>query len=187
MKYLLFAALAIVVCTSTAAAQNRVELYADNQMATCSISEPVSPPIVQVHVFLVGPVSSTGARFRVPKPDCWVGATWLGDALAPNMGAAAGTSQSDWSIGFGHCAAGPAVYMAAISYLITNQALPCCIVDALPAGQFAFTDCGDFNEFDLLESKPLVVNPNESCGCQGGIVLKTETSTWGRVKALYQD
>lgn len=186
MKYLLIAALVTGVCASSAAAQNRVELYADTQMSTCSISEPISPPIVQVHAFLKAQGLVTGVRFKAPKPDCWVGATWLGDA---SIYGGIGNSQSDWSVGFGQCLTGDSgVHIGAMSYLISGQALACCVVDALPAIQFVYTDCASpfFLEHPLSPSKPLIVNPDNTCGCQGGIVLRTESTTWGRVKSLYR-
>ncbi|HTL30383.1 MAG TPA: hypothetical protein VL282_14225, partial [Tepidisphaeraceae bacterium] len=134
MKYVLLIVLALVLCAGSAMAQERIELSSARDATSCSISEPVSPPIVQVHVFVTGPDAATGVRFRVPKPDCWVGATWLGDALEPGL-AAVGTSQTDWSVAFGGCKPTP-FYLGAVSYLISGQALPCCEVLVLPAQQF---------------------------------------------------
>ena len=105
-----------------------------------------------------------------------------GDAI--QQGLAAGNSQGDWSIGFGACRPSP-FYIGAISYLISNQAEPCCTVDGLPSIQFAYTDCA-FIEHQLDPTKPLVVNPDESCGCQDGITTATESTTWGKVKSLYR-
>src|SRR5262249_53338020 len=151
-------------CAVPAVAQDRIELYADAQMSACSISEPVSPPIVQIHVFVTGPVPANAVRFKAPKPDCWVGATWLGDATAPGV-LGLGTSQTDWSVawtaGAGGCNASNIlpVRIGAISYLISGQAQPCCKVDAVPAAQFVFVDC-DFVEHPLQPSKSIVVNPD---------------------------
>jgi hypothetical protein len=82
------------------------------------------------------------------------------------------------------CAPNP-FYIGAISYLISGQALPCCEVNALPAGQFAFADCM-FREFQLADGKPILVNPDGTCACQNLSTLAVESSTWGRVKALYR-
>ena len=186
----LLLALAALVCASPAAAQNRIELHPDINMQSCAISEPLMPPIVQVYVFITGPSTATGARFVAAKPGCWLGATWLGDALPPGT-AVIGSSQSDWSLAFyagGWPCSGsqtPPIYIGAISYLISNQALPCCKVEALPGLAFSFTDC-NFAEHPLEPSLPMIVNPDESCGCQGGILLATESATWGKVKALYR-
>jgi hypothetical protein len=98
-------------------------------------------------------------------------------------------SQYDWSIAFGGCTQpGEPSYLGAISYLISNQALPCCIVSAYPSDPmqyFKFTDC-DFGEHPLEPTKSIVVNPSESCGCQSGILTATEPTTWGRLKSLYR-
>ena len=115
-----------VLTAASAFAQDRIELYADVNRTSCAISEPLSPPIVQVHVFLVGPTDATGVRFKAPKPDCWVGATYLGDLLPTGYGMI-GNSQTDWSVAFGRCVSATAgAYVGAISYLISNQAQACC-------------------------------------------------------------
>ena len=191
MKYLLvFVLAAAVVHASPVIAQNRIELHPDINMAACAISEPLMPPIVQVYVFITGPMTATGARFAVPKPACWLGATWLGDALPPGT-AVIGTSQTDWSLAF--YAGGwpcsdsqtPPLYLGAISFLITNQAQACCHVDAVPGLDYAFTDC-NYAEHPLETPVPMIVNPDNTCGCQGGILLATESTTWGRLKAMYR-
>jgi hypothetical protein len=185
MKSVLSVALIALVCASPAFAQDKIELYADVNRASCSISEPISPPIVQVHVFITGPTSVTGVRFKAPKPACWVGATWLGDMTTYG---GIGNSQTDWSVGFGQClSTTPAAYVGAISYLISNQAQPCCEVTAVPSIEFVITDCtANFVEHELGTTKPLIVNPDQSCGCQSGLTTATEASTWGRVKSLYR-
>jgi hypothetical protein len=188
-KYLPLFVLAALVCASPAAAQNRIELHPDINMGACAISEPLMPPIVQVYVFMTGPATATGARFAVPKPACWVGSTWLGDALPP--GTAVIGTQSDWSLAFyagGWPCSGsqtPPIYLGAISFLISNQSLPCCHVEAVPGLAYSFTDC-NFAEHPLEPGLAMVVNPDESCGCQGGILAATEPVTWGRVKAMYR-
>ncbi len=188
MKTVLSIAL-IAVCSSLLAvpalAQDRIELYADQQGTSCEIAEPTSPPIVQVHVFITGPTNVTGVRFKAPQPDCWVGATWLGDRTAFG---GIGNSQTDWSIGFGTClsTAGGA-YVGSIAYLISNQAQPCCVVTAVPAGEFVITDCSaNFVAHDLEPTKSLVVNPSQACSCQSSLTTAVEPRTWGSVKALYR-
>jgi len=187
MKTLFLAFLALV-CAAPVLAQDRIELYADRNMNSCFITEPLSPPIVQVHIFINGPVGATGVRFTAEKPACWVGATWLGDALVPGA-INVSNSQYDWSIAFGGCTVpNEPSYIGAISYLISNQALPCCEVTALPSvpmQYFLFTDC-DFGEHPLEPTKTIVINPDATCGCQSGSKLAVEETSWGRVKALYR-
>lgn len=189
-KYLIVFVLAAAAYASPVVAQNRIELHPDINMASCAISEPLMPPIVQVHVFITGPATATGARFAVPIPECWVGATWLGDALSPGT-AVIGTSQTDWSLAFyagGWPCSGsqtPPIYLGAISFLISNQAQTCCRVESVSGYAYQFTDC-DFAEHPLEPGVPMIVNPDQSCGCQGGIYLATEPVTWGKVKSLYR-
>jgi hypothetical protein len=185
---ILFLSLLSFACASPVLAQDRIEFYADRSMNSCFIAEPISPPIVQVHIFINGPVGATGVRFTAAKPACWVGATWLGDALVPGA-INVSNSQYDWSIAFGGCTVpNEPSYIGAISYLISNQALPCCVVSAYPSDPmqfFMFTDC-DFGEHPLEPTKSVVVNPDESCGCQNGIKLAVAATTWGKLKALYR-
>lgn len=190
MKSAVLLSLAVTLCALPAFAQNRIEFYGDESMHTCAIIEPISPPIVQVHVFLTGPVSATGARFTARKPDCWVGATWLGDALGDRM-FSIGNSQGDWSLAWSigsHCETShaPPIHIGFISYQISQQAQACCKVEALHSGiAFEFYDC-QFATYELEESRPIMVNPGEGCGCQSGVTTAVETTSWGRVKALYR-
>ena len=190
MKTALLITLLACICVAPALAQDRVELWADRTMSSCSISEPASPAVVEVHVFVTGSVTANAVRFRAPKPDCWVGATWLGDQLEADV-LSVGNSQTDWSIawygGAGGCTARNTmpIYLGAIIYQISGQSQPCCKVEVLPAGEFAFVDC-DYIEHDLEPGKSVVVNPNESCGCQGALTLAVQPSSWGAVKALYR-
>jgi hypothetical protein len=48
-----------------------------------------------------------------------------------------------------------------------------------------FTDC-NFVEHPLEPSKSIVVNPNETCGCQVAVTTAVEATSWGRVKSLYR-
>jgi hypothetical protein len=171
-----------------AAGQNKIDLYADAQRASCHVSEDVSPPVVQIHVFLTGPEKARGARFKAPKPDCWLGATWVGDTTLP-VHAGFYNSQSDWSLTFfpaaTSCGAAfqPPIYIGTINFLVSGQALPCCEMKAMAALQFVYTDC-TLDEHPLETGRSVFVNGNASCACD--LPLATESTTWGRVKSLYR-
>jgi len=195
MKISLMIALAAVVAyTQPVTAQDKIELYANLERTQCTLSENVDPPGVSIYVFLTGPVPATGARFKVPKPDCWVGATWVGDSLYPEH-LSVGDSQTDWSIGFfaghGGCIPShtPPIFIGTVNFSVAGQSLPCCEVKVEPAQQFVFTDC-DVNyayEHPLSTGQTVFVNADASCSCELSLLpLRTESSTWGRVKSLYR-
>ena len=181
-------ALACLAFATPAATQNKIDLYADANRTSCQLSENVSPPVAQVHVFLSGPEKARGARFKAPKPDCWLGATWVGDTTLP-VHAGFLNSQIDWSLAFFPaaltCGAGfqPPIYIGTINFLVSGQALPCCEMKAVAALQFVYTDCL-LGEHPLATGRSVFVNGSVSCPCDGP--LATESSTWGRVKSLYR-
>jgi hypothetical protein len=183
-------AILVLLIIKGAYAQDRIELYADINRTQCTLSEAVSPPIVYVYVFLTGPVPARGARFTVPKPACWQGATWVGDTLNP-LHEALLDSQRDWNLAFFpgvslDCTAlnKPPIYIGRVNFFVTGQSLPCCQVTPMPGLTYEFLDC-NFGEYPLASGGSVVtVNANASCPCQSP--LATESSSWGRVKALYR-
>ena len=159
---------------------SKIELYADATMSSCELVDQ-GTALRSIHMFQTGPMKSSGARFKAPKPACWVGATWVGDITAF---VATGSSQVDWSVGYGVCLQLP-VHIGQINFFATGGALPCCEIVAMQPAPFPFvyTDC-EFNELPLAAGQKVVINPNESCRCQNP--LAAEATTWGRVKALYR-
>lgn len=177
--------LLVVGCLTVAtpsAAQDKLDVYADRERTTCSLTEPVYPPVAVIYLFLTGPAASTGVRFSVPKPDCWVGASYIGEET-PYV--SIGKSYSDWTIAFGQCLT-PPVYLGNVSFIVSGQSLPCCEVKAVQPAlgfPFVYTDC-NFAENPLTAGQSVFVNADASCPCMPPVA--TEPTTWGRVKSLYR-
>jgi hypothetical protein len=189
MKITMLMCLAVLAYAVPAVAQDRIELYTDMNRTQCALSEQVDPPFVQIHVWLTGPIKATGARFAIPVPACWVGATPVGFTLNPAH-LAIGSFQTDWSLGFfagsGACIAAhtPPIYVGAVNFVVSGQALPCCEVKPGPGVEYVFTDCS-FGEYPLVNGgQHVFVNANASCPCMSPVAA--EPSTWGRVKSLYR-
>ena len=178
MKRLFILAWLVLAATPAgSAAQARIDLYADAAMSGCEILD-TGPMFLEVHMVYSGPAANA-VRFRAPKPECWVGAMFVGDII-PFI--STGNSQLDLMIGFGDCLSGQ-VHMGFARYYATGQAMTCCVLPVLPAFQFVYSDCG-YAEHPLAAGQSVVINPNEACRCQQP--LPTEPSTWGRVKSLYR-
>ena len=194
MKRLILTTVAAISFATMAGAQTpRIDLYTDANRTACELSDQ-SPSVHLIYMVLSGNASSTGVRFYAPKPECWLGATWLGDVIT--QGAQIGDSQSDWSIAFAACKPLPFLF-GHEAYFATGSGLSCCQIFAQdpgplpnpgPAGgfiqRFVWTDC-EFASHPLqLDSQKVVINPDNSCRCQNP--LAAEPSTWGRVKSLYR-
>jgi hypothetical protein len=179
------AAITLVSCVVARAQTAKIDLYADNNRASCEIADQ-GTALHTVYVFMTGNASATGVRFAAPKPACWIGATWVGDQIVPGGSAAIGNSQGDWSIAWSPCRPLP-LLVGQINYFATGASSPCC--DYLPQAPgniltiFVWTDCS-FEERPLTVGQKVVVNPSAACRCQSP--LATEPSTWGRVKSLYR-
>jgi hypothetical protein len=178
--------LALVVARGSFA-QDRIELYADINRTQCAVSE-ANGPLIQIYVWLTGSAVTRGARFIVPKPACWQGATWVGDVVNP-IHTALLDSQRDWSVVFNtaslDCTAAniPPIYIGTVNFFVSGQSLPCCQLKPMPSLEYVFLDC-DYGEHALGPGLPVTVNANASCPCQSPVAV--EPTTWGRVKSLYR-
>lgn len=159
-----------------------IGLYADNGGTNCNIAE--SLPFTYVYVVHVSPGGATGSEFMAPKPGCWTGATWMQDIEIYGM---PGNSQTGKSIGYGSCLTG-VIHILTIVYFAQGLAEPCCVYPVLPApwspgGQLLMSDC----DFNLVPAMGLAatVNGNSTCPC--GYPVPVEETTWGSVKALYDE
>ena len=163
----------------------KVALYADVNRSDCSITEPVND-IVEVYMFQVGMGEGrTAVEFRAPKPDCWTGAVWVGDSVPPVF-LAIGSSQGNWlAIAYAKCISLP-ILLGTIRYFTTGEAQPCCNYPVLPSTAWptpVTVDC-TFENIVAIGGGAVTVNENATCLCDPP--LSVETSTWGRVKALYR-
>ena len=182
-------ALALIAGTfSPAVAQtdDRVSLWADASMNSCEIVDPGSG-LVQVHMFHTGSQPASAVTFFAPTPQCWEGASWLGDVVAsPFQKVGVSTHSVGILINYLACIQ-PPVYLGYMNFLVSGGAQPCCSYPVLPHTEdgvvlvLGYT-CGTDERVGAGGSA--IVNANSSCRCP--MPLATEESTWGRVKSLYR-
>ena len=180
-------ALALIAGTfSPAVAQtdDRVSLWADASMNSCEIVDPGSG-LVQVHMFHTGSQPARAVTFFAPTPQCWEGATWLGDVVAsPFLKQGVSTHSVGIQVNYLACLQ-PPVYLGYMNFILSGGAQPCCAYPVLPHivdGAVLIIDC-NFDE-RVGAGGSAIVNANSSCRCP--MPLATEESTWGRVKSLYR-
>lgn len=177
--------------SETVAAQGggRLELWADEEQSSCQIVES-SSGLTEIHMFHTGNISAGGiAHFVVGIPECWVGATWVGDELAPGLDADGSSTQSTFLgmiITWGGCRDLP-VYLGKIVFAITGQSMPCCEIEVTrPIFEQGPTtiECATPVVMWLVETRGAFVNGSSGCPCDGTVPV--EQATWGSIKALYK-
>jgi len=184
-------AMCLLTMTLKVHAENSFDLYADQAMTQCALVDQ-APGLQQVHVFLTGTEMARHVVFTAPRPDCWQGASWVGDILPGPRGTVGNTQ-----IGFGSTLYGnemvqcktPPVFVCSMLFVTSGASLPCCdyvvVPKPLPGEPYApeYIDC-TYGEQPAHVGRKVVINPNESCPCE--LPVKTEPTTWGRVKSLYR-
>jgi hypothetical protein len=184
----IIAAALVVAVGATSAAYGQsddvISLWADANMISCEIVDPGSG-LLQVHMFHVGSQPAFAVEFFAPTPQCWEGATWLGDVVpSPFLKGGVSTHAVGIHINYLACLQ-PPVYLGYMNYVVSGGAQPCCPYPVLPqtiAGQITVVACNYTSR--IGSGGTSIVNANATCRCPAPIAA--ETSTWGRVKALYR-
>jgi hypothetical protein len=185
---LLVVLLLTLFATSLVQAQTteKITLYADRAGTDCSISDTREGTLF-VYMFHVGTTGTrNGCEFRAPKPECWTGATWVGDNFQPSF-LYIGTSQGgDLSVAYAACLPLP-VYIGKMIFEVTGAAQACCpypVLSSVWHPSVLTVDCQipPPQEIPILGGSA-VINEDPSCPCEPPLAV--ESTTWGRVKSLY--
>jgi hypothetical protein len=192
--------LVVIVCLfalyslSKAQTVGEIRLFADIEGTECNIVDN-SPGFVEVHMIVTGVAGFGGIQFSAPKPDCWIGATWVGDNIPfPTV---IGDSQNNYegglSVAFGYlCNDGGATspfYIGKISYLTQGEAQPCCVYSVRKADVDGHPEINSplivYCDITLggIHSGYAIINADDTCACYRPV--PTQDTTWGRVKVLY--
>jgi len=198
------AILALVLATmpgAARAAEGHCALYADEERSSCALEDPISS-LVKVHMFAEGIAKLVVVEVAAPIPDCWKGATWIGDVIPHEI--VIGDTQQKGGVavfvgtpGTGICetavASDPA-YIGSISIATQGFAEACCKYPILPSG----SSFGDPDPVAAVFGGPYgvekvtvgwrgaVINADRSCPCAALQALAVEETSWGRIKALYE-
>jgi len=160
-----------------------ITLYADRAGTDCSVSDTGVGTAI-VYIFHVGTGTRGACEFRAPKPECWSGATWVGDNYA--FPAVLGQSQGPYvTVAYPACLPLP-IYIGKIVFDVTGTAQACCRYPVLPSVYYQSVvtiDCKNPAEPLPILGGSVVINEDASCPCERPVAL--ESTTWGRVKSLY--
>lgn len=193
MKFIASAVCCLVlIAASSLRAENRFDLFVDQAMTQCALADH-APGTQTIHVFLSGSEAATFAVLSAPRPDCWQGASWVGDVMPGNR-AWTGNTQIGIGVtlyvpGIAECKT-PPVLVCSMLFVASGTSQPCCDYVVAPASLpqepygLEYIDCA-FLEHPASVGRKVTINPDPSCRCE--LPLATESSTWGRVKALYRN
>lgn len=175
---LVLAAIVGLACTpALALSQENLRLYADPAFTQCTLSD-AAPGVVSVYVAMT--VSDADwVRFRVAASSGFTG-VWLSDASPFFL---LGSSQTDLGVAFNNCLGGTFLVLT-MAYQLFGTSTCSELAIAPPVGfPVPFFDSCFFAEYPLWHNSPLHVNCDGSLDCNP---VPVESSTWGRVKALYR-
>jgi hypothetical protein len=193
LKYAAILLFTLLVTSTAAFAQGRIDLFADQAMTQCSLVD--NGQVVSVFVIWSGPESADGVFFSAPRPACWQGATWVGDGL-PGYRGRDGNSQTGLFVtlyppGQYEGCKKPPVLVCTIYFFTSGTAQPCCDlkVVGVPLAlepyplEYYCLGTGAYPGPASAGNK-VVINPDSSCPCNSPVAV--EPTTWGRVKSLYR-
>lgn len=188
MKRTAFFSLILVFCASFAFAQaGGINLFQDPGGASCDLVPTGVGTLWSVYAVHVLSPGATACQFSAPVPACAAGgAMWLSDTGV--YGVTIGDSQNGVAIGYGVCVASPN-HVLTINLFVQGVIPNCCLWPVLPdpnvpSGMVEVVDCAN-NLLTVSSQASAVINSDASCDCFEP--LPTETSTWGKVKALYSN
>lgn len=167
---------------------DRIELYSDEGLSQCSLSDasPGIGDVFVVHKLGDDPVGARGLYFRLVPSNGFTG-TWLEDIVRAPVWDVTGTSQSGIGILYADPCPTTSVLVLQVRYQLFGTSSPCSFVEAAPWEGICcilITSCYNGAEYPV-EGDRIQVNPDASCPC--GIPVATESTTWGRIKALYRN
>ena len=170
MRFLL-AAILVASTIRTVAADERIEIFSDEALTDKTLIDSHSR-IVDLYVAHFDTPATTGCLFRIAPSPGFTG-VWLGDS---SSWVTVGTTQSGIAIGYGKCMMGSNV-LVKVSYQLFGTSSCSTLTLAehpilIPGGPYCDACFGEYR----LPSNSLAVN------CAVG----TQSTTWGRVKALYR-
>ncbi len=163
---------------------NVLNIFSDAQGTNCLVSD-IQPGIITVYVFH-STIGATASQFRIATDAGFTGSYISHQVASPFL--EMGTPPVDYSVAYCCFCYTGSFLVATISYLGLGTSAPCSHISIEPAptspipGEVAVIDC-DFELAVPNTSGPAVVNYTN---CAAWCIGATESSTWGRIKALYR-
>ena len=169
-------------------AQESIGVFSDARGCPCELTDRGSAGLLTVTILHVNSPGAKASQFSAPRPSC-LNVTHLYDTPVFTT---IGNSQTGVAIGYGQCLTGT-FQILTITYFAQGLTPDCCYYEVLPdpsspSGAIEVFDCND--QLVFPPGWYDIVNSTESCQCYAGFEycypVAVESSTWGRVKALYE-
>ncbi len=182
MKRLMLLTLVMILGATMAFAQaGRIAVYGDPAASNCAVTA-TAPGLISVYIFHIETIGAVGCEYAAPKPDCFA-ASYLSDTNV--FPVSIGNSQTGISVGYGTCRQGPILVQTLSYFLAAPMAATCCIYPIVPhpINGLNMVDCAD----NLLNpaAQSGVVNEAQTCTCS--MIVPVEDTSWGQIKALYNE
>lgn len=156
-----------------------MSMHSDAGLNDCTLSD-ASPGLANVYIAEYSDDGATGVRFRVAASTGFTG-VWLGET---SLFTTIGSSPADVSIGFNQCMVGKFVVLSMTYQLFGTSTCSDLSIVAPPGFPEPLCSWCVFHEAPCSAFRPLHVNCEGPFECNP---VATESTTWGRVKALYRN
>ena len=165
-----------------------IGIFSDSRGCPCEVTDRAGDVLLTIAVLHVDSPGARGSRFSATKPAC-LEVTYLYETA---FFFALGNSQTGISFDYGQCLTGT-YQLLTITFFAYGLTPDCCYFEVLPdpfapSGEIEVIDCD--NQVSFVSGLFDIVNSTEICQCAPGPVechpVPAETSTWGKIKTLYQ-
>ena len=184
MRIVLLLTVAVICLPGLAMSQynaGSIDIFSDAALTSCNITVPaVGPFSVYVAQTNVGD-GTIACQFRMQRPSTFA---HLGDI--PSYPLTLGNSDAGVSVSFGRCLTGTFLILTC-NYFASGVTPPCEWMTIVPdpnssTGLVQFIGCDD-ERVTMDQAGEARLNPDGTCMCS----VPVEETTWGGIKALYQD
>lgn len=191
MRRLLLTTFVLMLGASLALAADlpggRVGIFSDQAGTNCAVTD-AAPGLLPVYVVQTGTTGATACQYKAVKPVCFTG-SFLSDTNP--FPVTIGSSQTGVSIGYGSCRIGT-VHVQTINFFASGTTPACCLykvecdplgVDQCASGLIDIVNCDQVSA--LANPQIGVFNPSSACLCAD--IIPAQESSWGQIKALYNE
>ena len=182
-RTLLIVSVLMLVASLVSAQPGRIQLTANQALTTCDVVDAAG--LVNIYVFHINTSGATASQFKI---DVTAGMTMTYLAESSQF-LAIGDSRTGVAIAYQACLAGP-LEILSIQYLGSGTSAACSeftVVEhptAIVPG-LNVTDCDDPPNMLTALGSTAVVNADGGCPCPP--IVPVESTSWGQIKAIYQE
>jgi hypothetical protein len=182
MHRVLLASFCVLAIAGFAFAQppGNLGVYADPAGTVCSLYD-ITPGLIQYYVVHNLTPAAQAASFKAPVPTCMTGAVFISDETMWPI--KIGLVTDGTTVGYGGCKSAP-IHVLTINIFAQGMTGECCPYPVIPhpssvTGDIEIEGCDGV--WYAATGVASVINATPACLCE----VSTETTTWGKIKALY--